>query len=671
MTEEAASNMVISAGVVTAVLGVLLAITLKLSKKTNMKEEEVVEEVVEEVDELDTAKYPGGYITIYYGSQTGTAESFANDIEKEGDEKGFKINVVDLEDIEDDFEGEILKEKCRDANGKSRAIFMMATYGEGDPTDNAVSFLKFLKESAEPGEEKKEGEQIFGNLEYGVFGLGNTQYEHFNATGKKVDSYFELMGGKRIVKLGLGDDDNDLEGDFENWKDSVFWPSLKKRFNIGDDAVLANGDSGEKLPDCHYAVEFLKSASSPDMTLPDNVPLSSKQYFAGTDCTVTLKRELRDPSDEGSTIHVEIDATDIEYQTADNLGILPVNDNSVVEKVAEVLGYDLNATFKLHAAKGHEAKFAPIFPTPCTVHDCLARYCDLVGPPRRSDLKALAAYASDPTSKSALLRMASKEGKTEYKEKVLDAKIGFVDIITKLCPSISMPLEHFIAVCPRLQPRFYTISSSSSVHPNSVHITVSVLSQKRDDGSFFKGVCSNYLTDIVKNGKARVFVRDSTFRLPTDTTKPIIMIGPGTGIAPMRALLQERECQKTQRKLNVGKNILYFGCKKRSQDYIYREELEKYKNDGILTDLHLAFSREQAKKVYVQDLLAANAKETFNLIEKEGAYVYVCGGVKMGSDVTETLRQIVKDHGKFSSDDAKEYIQKMTTSGRYVQELWA
>lgn len=149
------------------------------------------------------------------------------------------------------------------------------------------------------------------------------------------------------------------------------------------------------------------------------------------------------------------------------------------------------------------------------------------------------------------------------------------------------------------------------------------------------------------------------------------MIGPGTGIAPMRALLQEREHQKTQQKLNVGSNILYFGCKKRNLDFIYKDELEKYEKDGILDQMYLAFSREQTEKVYVQHLLAKNSKETWDLIDAKGAYVYVCGGVKMGADVTEALRKIVAEYGQRSSDDAKKYIEKMTSTGRFVQELWA
>jgi NADPH-ferrihemoprotein reductase len=149
------------------------------------------------------------------------------------------------------------------------------------------------------------------------------------------------------------------------------------------------------------------------------------------------------------------------------------------------------------------------------------------------------------------------------------------------------------------------------------------------------------------------------------------MIGPGTGIAPMRALLQERAHQQNVQKLNVGKNILYFGCKNRGNDFIYSDELNQYEKDGILSTMHLAFSREQSEKVYVQHLLERNAKETWNLINNEGAYVYVCGGVKMGHDVSEVLRKIVGQHGNYNSHDAKKVIEEMTSSGRYVQELWA
>jgi NADPH-ferrihemoprotein reductase len=701
-SESLPDSVMYAAGAATVVLGSCLAYVMTKSKNNDVNEQEVE---VEEIQELDKTKYPGGYITIYYGSQTGTAETFAQDLEREGEDNGFKIEVVDLEEIEEDILGKLTNEQKRDDRGKNRALFMMATYGEGEPTDNAVAFIQFLKDSSTRGNndnnndesesndhddsEEKKGEEsvhdddnnvgsnLLENLEYAVFGLGNRQYEHYNATGITVDTLLEKSGASRFVKIGLGDDDNDLEGDFETWKDDVLWPALKRKYNkLGSSLSegTVTGTSSEKLPECHYAIEYLDnghSSSNADTSSHENIPLSSKSYFTATDCSVSLKRELRAPADGGSTLHVEIDATELKYQTADNLAILPVNEDSAVERVAKALNYDLAANFKLLPAKGHESKFTTLFPTPCTVHECLARYCDLVGPPRRSDLKLIAAYAKDATDKKALLRMASKEGKSEYKEKIVNAKIGIVDIISKLCTSVSMPLEHFVSICPRLQPRYYTISSSSSVHPDSIHATVSIMSEQREDGSTFKGVCTNYLAGLMSNGKVRAFVRDSTFRLPSDVSTPIIMIGPGTGIAPMRALLQERSHQQNVQKLNVGSNILYFGCKNREHDFIYADELNKYEKDGILTEMHLAFSREQDDKVYVQHLLAKNAKETWDLINEQGAYVYVCGGVRMGQDVSETLRKLVAEHGNYSTSDAKNYIEKLTSNGRLVQELWA
>ena len=221
-------------------------------------------------------------------------------------------------------------------------------------------------------------------------------------------------------------------------------------------------------------------------------------------------------------------------------------------------------------------------------------------------------------------------------------------------------------------PRYYTISSSSSVHPQKVHLTVAVTETLKKDGTVFKGVCSSYLAGVVA-GKStvRVFNRESTFRLPKDASKPILMIGPGTGIAPMRALLQERAYLRDVKKQVLGDNVLYFGCKKASLDYLYEDEMAKFQEDGVLNKLYVAYSREQSEKVYVQHLLAKNASETWNLVDSQGASIYVCGGVKMGHDVSEALRSICVSQGKHTADSAKHYMDKLASEGRFVQELWA
>ena len=634
---------------------------------------------------MDKEKYPGGQISIYYGTQTGTAESFARELEREGDENGFLVHVVDLEDVKVE---ELLADNRKDADsGISRAFFLTSTYGEGEPTDNTVDFVARLKEISKieviaSEEEKKEGELEstegedvdLSALHYGVFGLGNREYEHFNAIGKFFNSALERSGATRVVELGLGDDCQDLEGDFETWKDSKFWPALKKLY-INDAAALDRLEHAapkEELPSSSYAVEYFSKPQKP-LNIPlEKVHGSSRHYFSSFDCPIQQIRELRSSDDPGSTVHVEIDvskAKGINYETADNLGVLPINQNDVVESVAASMGFDLNAVFSVKAAEGHEWHGAP-FPMPISVRECLTRYCDLTSAPRRSDLKLLSSYAKDPTDKKALLRMASKEGKTEYRKKIVDAHFGLVDVL-RMCPSIEASLEHFLNFCPLLQTRFYTISSSSSVHPKSIHLTVSVTEAQRKNGSVFKGVCSSHIAGLKPGDLIRVFNRSSTFRLPKDASKPILMVGPGTGVAPFRALLQERSHQKTKLKQPVGENVLYFGCKKRSLDFLYEDELSSFQESGILTTLHLAFSREQKEKVYVQDLLAQNAKETWKLIDQDGGHIYVCGGVKMGNDVMDALKKIVSDEGNMSLDGAKEFLSKLSAEGRYVQELWA
>lgn len=618
---------------------------------------------------------------MYYGSQTGTSESFAQQIEREGKDKGFFVHVIDLEDVTPE---QVLSEERTSDDGVSKAIFLIATYGEGEPTDNSAEFIRDLKVKAgviAPDEEEKkeseplEAEPSLQGLEFCVFGLGNRQYEHYNAMGKIFNDCLERAGGKRVLELGLGDDDDDLEGDFENWKDNVMWPGLSKLYVKDASSIPHEERSVESLPECQYVVEYsTNKKAKPEKLSLDQVHGSSRHYFTSYDCPVTQVRELRSPQDPGSTVHVEIDvskAKGFSYQTADNLGVLPVNDDAVVQSVADSLGYDLETVFSVKEAPGHEWHGAP-FPMPISVNECLSRYCDLTSAPRRSELKLLAAYAQDPTDKKALLRMSSKEGKAEYREKIMEGHVGLVDLL-KRCPSIQIPLEHFVGLCPRLLPRSYTISSSSSVYPKSVHLTVAVTEYTRKDGSLFRGVCSSYLAglDPKKKPTVRVFCRESTFRLPQETTRPILMVGPGTGIAPMRALLQERAYQRTSLKKQVGPNVLYFGCKNHGMDYLYEDELDEFRKEGDLGIFYVAFSREQKQKVYVQHLLAQNAKDTWDLIDSKGASIYVCGGVKMGHDVTEALKGVCVEEGHLSPDDARAYMNKLESDGRLVKELWA
>ncbi len=755
MNHEASSSFVLPAAVlttggVTILLASILAYTMwwqRSSSSSTKKKKKNVSTTMTSHDTtattdaaIDRTKYPGGVITVYYGTQTGTAESFSQSLEREGGQYGFLVRVVDLEDA-------ILKIKNDDPLPPpvaERSIFITATYGEGEAPDGALPFCQWLQQqagnipfldvtqSATTSTSKTAlplSVSILSHVEYAVFGLGNTQYDHYNAPGKFMDRALTAAGAQRILPLGLGDDNTDLEADFETWKDQQLWPALVQRYhpsvapntstshsnsttNQDGTSVRTNGTATTpkkpELPRCPYQVIYHNDATaSPNYNVPmEEIHCSSRHYFTAYECPVTVIRELQTPTSVDSTVHVEIDigsaralsssssssstltsrqksdAPVLSYTTADNLGVLPENQMEVVERVAEALGYQhqLDTLISVVSSPDGGDWHGLPFPVLITIRECFLRYLDLTSAPRRSDLKRLSVFCTEPIDQKALLRMSTKEGRQEYKEKILDRYVGFVDLL-RLCPSIQMPLEHLLYFCAPLQTRFFTISSSSSVHPNTVHLTVAVTKHQRGDGSMFHGVCSTHLSNPENlTGQLpksiRIFQRASSFRLPADVTKPIILIGPGTGIAPMRALLQEREYQRDTLNQSVGSNTLYFGCKHKTQDYLYREELDTWASPGgILTNLYLAFSRDQTKKVYVQDILQQNGASTWNLIRDEnndgGAYIYVCGGVQMGHDVTNVLKEIITVHGNMTTESAKGYLTKLSQSGRFVQELWA
>jgi len=668
-------------------------------------------------DDIDSS--PKAHINILYGSQTGTADSFSCQLSTQTPDHGYQSQVLDVSDLNQ----ENIFQKLKTINGDTvqdnnndpyYVMLLVSTYGEGEPPDTVIDFHKLcLQKSGEKKDDDNPENDLkdltfFKNMNYCVFGLGNTEYEHYNSMGKFFDEYFQILGGKRLKEIGLGDDGDDIEGDFEKWSDEL-WGSLEECFmghaasdveeeNVTNDEVIEGmGGCGseinqeekkeekkETMPPCPYVIQIIQNDNADSITL-DNVNVEdahgvSKHYFSSTDCPISTYNEMITGSAKSSdtsspapsTLHMEFDlkGTNVSYQTADNLGIFACNTESVINAIANACNFKLDTYFRVLNAKNKN--IVPLFPTPCTIHECLQRYCDVTSPPRRSELKQLSYYCTDPIDAKVLRRLSSKEGKEEYREKILDPHIGLVDIITRLCPSICLPLHRFLQIVPRMQPRYYTISSCPQVvSPNTVSITMSVLRYLRNDSTIFEGLCSNYLNQAgITNSKVRLFNRESTFRLPSDPTKPILMIGPGTGIAPMRALLQERDYQKHTLNLPVGRNILYFGCKHQSYDQLYYDEFNALVTKGLLTKYYNAFSRDQQNKVYVQHLLLQNKDETWDCIAN-GCSIYVCGAIGMGKDVLETLRSIVKEMGNMSADDAKKYLEGMHKEGRFVQELWA
>jgi len=612
-------------------------------------------------------------VIVFYGSQTGTAEEFASRLAKDATRYGFKAMVADPEE----FDMEDLTNLTEIEN--HLAIFCLATYGEGDPTDNALEFYEWLNNSA----------QDLNGMKFTVFGLGNKTYEHFNETAKVVDKRIGELGGIRIHELGMGDDDANVEDDFITWKDQM-WASVAEHYHIeslGEDISMRqyelivheqneqNGQNGmqngmqngiAKALDKVFTGEVARFGSLSNQRPPFDV----KNPFLSE---IVEHRELYKGSRSCMHIEVNIDGSKMRYESGDHIGVYPKNSDELVNKIGSLLGVNLDTVITLKNLDTESSKKHP-FPCPTSYRTALQFYVDITNSPRTHILKELSEYASEEKEKQMLKLMgsSSEEGKALYVDWVVKSSRSIVHILEDMS-SCKPKLDHLLELLPRLQCRYYSISSSSKIHPNSVHLTAVMIEYETPTKRVNKGVATNFL----KNKKpcvgdvVPVFIRKSQFKLPSKTQVPIIMIGPGTGFAPFRGFLQERRWLKQEGK-PIGDTILYFGCRKREEDYLYREELESYVSDGTLTKLYAAFSREQANKIYVTHLLKQNMAEVWDVIGNRNGHVYICGDARtMAKDVRDIILEVISSFGNKSKTEAEAFLKRMESQRRYSADVWS
>lgn len=567
-------------------------------------------------------------LLVLYGSNMGTAEGLARELAETARTHGFQSRVAPL----NDHAGSLPKEG---------AVLIVSASYNGKPPSNARTFVQRLGQL--------QPEELSG-VQYAVFGCGDRNWAStYQYIPRLIDEQLSAYGAARITARGEADASGDFEKQIEDWQLRL-WPDLMSALHLKSPAQ-------PKQERGSLQVKFVQGHTL--------TPLA-KSYGAAA-AIVTANRELQAQGSGRSTRHLELALPEgVTYKEGDHLGVLPMNAPALVDRVLR--RYGLHGTDQLIlSGSGSSAAHLPL-ERPVSVQELLGGSVELQEAATRAQLRELAAHTVCPPHQKELEALLQEE---VYAEKVLAVRLTMLDLLERY-PACELPFPRFIELLPPLKPRYYSISSSPKAQAGTASITVGVVRSPAHSGrGEYLGVASNYLAGCREGEAVPAFVSapDSGFQLPDNPETPIIMIGPGTGVAPFRGFLQARSAMKREGRV-LGEAHLFYGCRDES-DYLYREEMEQFEREGLVR-LHVAYSRKDGTpKTYVQHLLRQPAGEVLNVLER-GGKLYVCGdGSRMAPEAEQTLVQMYREKHGVAEQEAAAWLTKLEAEGRYAKDVWS
>jgi len=546
---------------------------------------------------------PRETLLIAWASQTGNAEAFAQACATALAAEGRTVRAAAMDRL-----------SPADIARADLLLCLASTFGDGDPPDNGAAFWQALNAADAPE---------LGRLRFGVLAFGDSSYDQFCGFGRRLDARLEALGGRRLLPR------LDCEPDFEE-------PARRWLAQVAASAVaVAVGRSEPAL-----AATASAPVDAPPEPLPDAPAHSRASPYRAP---VVLNCLLSGPGAEKETRQFAFDlsGSGLRYEAGDALGVWPTNCPALVGDLLAALRLAPSAVVQV---KGHGDM---------PLSEALLRHLEIA-----RITPGLLRFVQQRSGSDELAALLQEDRQDELRRWLWGRQP--VDLFQAFAPDCDA--ASLMAVLRPLQPRLYSIASSPKAHADEVHLTVSTVRY----GAARKGVCSTFLADRTGQASAPVFVQKSAhFRPPRDGAAPMIMVGPGTGIAPFRGFLQDRRADGA-----TGRNWLFFGEQRAATDFYYRDELQALQKSGTLQRLDTAFSRDQADKIYVQHRMAEHGAELWAWLQ-EGAHFYVCGDAgRMAKDVDGALKAVVQRHGAMDADGAAAYVARMAHEKRYLRDVY-
>lgn len=543
-------------------------------------------------------------VTVLFGSQSGNSQKLAKVLTGKLQEHGFHVTLSSMSD----FKTNALKKV-------ENLLVVVSTHGDGEPPDNALSFHEFLHSKRAP--------QLEG-LRFSVLALGDTSYELFCQTGKEFDKRLEELGGKRLTPRV--DCDVDYDEQASEWMNQVL-ASLSE--TTVTQVAAASAFVGGAVIGSGSLTEYSRSNPFQAVVL-ENLNLNGR----GSD------KETRH-------LEISLEGSNLEYEPGDCLGIYPKNHPGLVRELIDAMGWKPEELVPIN--KNGEER---------TLEEALSSHFEIT-----VLTKPLLEQAVKLSSGNGLQELLAEGREQELRDYVRNRDL--LDLVEDYDLK-GVPAKDFVSVLRKLPPRLYSISSSLKSYPDEVHLTIRNVHYQAHGRDRY-GVCSSYIADRLETGDTLpVFVQHNpNFKLPANPDIPLIMIGPGTGVAPFRAFLGEREELGA-----TGKTWLFFGDQHFSTDFLYQLEWQRWLKQGVLTQMDVAFSRDTSEKVYVQHRMLEKSKELYQWLQA-GAHVYVCGDEKkMAHDVHAALVTVLQKEGGLDSEEAVAYLKRMQQEKRYQRDVY-